>query len=85
MSFNKKFVKKRKMCDDLSNVFWYCVMDLTIFSGGSAAKNPLAVQETPICSLVQEEALEKKMTTHSSIFAWEIPWSEGSDGLQSNP
>ena len=60
-------------------------MDLTIFSGGSAVKNPLAVQETPVCSPVQEEPLEKKMTTHSSIFAWEIPWTEGSDGLQSNP
>ena len=60
-------------------------MDLTIFSGGSAVENPLAVQETPVCSPVQEEPLEKKRTTHSSIFAWEIPWTEGSDGLQSNP
>ena len=23
------------------------------------------------------------MTTHSSILAWEIPWTEGSSGLQS--
>ena len=23
------------------------------------------------------------MTTHSSILAWEIPWTEGPDGLQS--
>ena len=26
--------------------------------------------------------LEKEMATHSSIFAWEIPWTEELDGLQ---
>ena len=26
--------------------------------------------------LGQEDPLEKETTTHSSIFAWEIPWSE---------
>ena len=24
----------------------------------------------------QENSLEKEMTTHSSILAWEIPWTE---------
>ena len=28
-------------------------------------------------------SLEKEMATHSSIFAWEIPWTEESGGLQS--
>ena len=28
-------------------------------------------------------ALEKEMATHSSIFAWESPWSEKPGGLQS--
>ena len=28
-------------------------------------------------------SLEKKMATHSSIFAWEIPWTEEPDRLQS--
>ena len=28
-------------------------------------------------------ALEKEMTTHSSVLAWEIPWTEEPDGLQS--
>ena len=28
-------------------------------------------------------SLEKEMTTHSSIFAWEIPWIEEPGGLQS--
>ena len=33
--------------------------------------------------LGQEEPLEKEMTTHSSILAWEIPWTEEPAGLQS--
>ena len=33
-------------------------------------------QETPILSLVWEDPLEKEMATHSSILAWEIPWTE---------
>ena len=41
-------------------------------------KNPLAMQEIPetwVRSLDQE-GLEKEMATHSSILAWEIPWTE---------
>ena len=34
-------------------------------------------------SLGQEDALEEGMTTHSSILAWEIPWTEEPGGLQS--
>ena len=30
----------------------------------------------------QEYPLEKKMATHSSILAWEIPWTEEPGGLQ---
>ena len=30
-----------------------------------------------------EDPLEKGMLTHSSIFAWEIPWTEEPGGLQS--
>ena len=31
----------------------------------------------------QEDPLEKGMATHSSILAWEIPWTEEPGGLQS--
>ena len=31
----------------------------------------------------REDPLEKEMATHSSIFAWEIPWREEPGGLQS--
>ena len=33
--------------------------------------------------LVQEYLLEGEMATHSSIVAWEIPWTEEPGGLQS--
>ena len=41
------------------------------------------MQKTWIWSLGQEELLEKEMETHSCIPAWEIPPTEGPDGLQS--
>ena len=41
------------------------------------------IQETQVPSLGQEDPLEKEMATHSSILAWEIPWTEEPDGLQS--
>ena len=34
-------------------------------------------------SLGREDPLEKEMTTHSSILAWRIPWTEESGRLQS--
>ena len=40
-------------------------------------------QETPVWSLGGEDPLEKEMATHSSILAWEIPWTEEPGGLQS--
>ena len=46
-------------------------------------KNLLAMQETWVQSLGQEDLLAKEMATHSSILAWEIPWTEEPGGLQS--
>ena len=42
-----------------------------------------AMGETQVQSLGWEDPLEKRMSTHSSIFAWEIPWTEEPGGLQS--
>ena len=39
--------------------------------------------ETLVQSLGREDPLEKEMATHSSILAWEIPWTEEPGGLQS--
>ena len=38
-------------------------------------KSPPAMQETLVRSVL-EDPLEKEMTTHSSILAWRIPWTE---------
>ena len=46
-------------------------------------KNLPAVQETQPQSLSQKDPLEKDMATHSSIFAWRIPWAEEPGGLHS--
>ena len=46
-------------------------------------KNPPVMQETWIRSLGWEDPLEKEMATHSSILAWEMPWTEELGGLQS--
>ena len=52
------------------------------FPGGSVVKNCLPMQETQVQSLGQENPPEKRMATHSSILAWEIPCTEEPGGLQ---
>ena len=55
------------------------------FPGGSAVKNPPAVQErqeTRVPSLGQDVPLEEGMATHSIVLAWKIPRTEESGGLQ---
>ena len=46
-------------------------------------KNLPAMQETQVRSLGWEDPLEKKMATHSSNLACEIPWTEEPGRLQS--
>ena len=41
------------------------------------------MQEMWVQSLDQKGPLEKEMTTHSSILAWEILWTEEPGWLQS--
>ena len=45
-------------------------------------KNLSAMRETQFQSLGQEDPLEKEMATHSSILAWEFPWTEEPGGPQ---
>ena len=47
------------------------------------AKNPPAMWETWVQSLVWEDPLEEGMAAHPSILAWRIPWTEEPGGLQS--
>ena len=46
-------------------------------------KHLLAMQETWVQSLGQEDPLETEMATHSGTLAWKIPWTEEPGGLQS--
>ena len=41
------------------------------------------MRETWVQSLGREDPLEKEMATHSSTFAWKIPWMEEPDRLSS--
>ena len=52
------------------------------FPGDLVVKNQLAMQEMWVQSLGWEDPLEKEMAAHSSILAWEIPWTEEPGGLQ---
>ena len=47
-----------------------------VFPDGSVVKNLLPVQKMQVWSLSQEDPLEEEMATHSSILAWEIPWTD---------
>ena len=49
------------------------------FPGGSFQ----AKQETKVLPLGWEDPLEKEMAAHSSILAWQIPWTEEPGGRQS--
>ena len=39
------------------------------------------MQEMQVQSLGREDSLEEEMATHSSILAWDIPWTEEPGGL----
>ena len=64
------------------------LVEVSVINQGSSlvaqlVKNLPAMQETWVWYLSQEDPLEKEMETHSSIPAWEIPWTEEPGGLQS--
>jgi len=60
----------------LEIIYWASLVAQTV-------KNPPAVQETWVRSLGWEDPLGESMTTHSSILAWRIPWTEEPGWLQS--
>ena len=53
------------------------------FPHSAAVKNPPAMQEMQVQSLGREIPWKMMGQTHSSILAWEIPWTEESGGLPS--
>ena len=62
-----------------------CLFNLSIHASlvAQRVKNSPEVQETQVQPLGWEDPLEKGIATHSSIFAWRIPWTEDPGGLQS--
>ena len=60
----------------------YVYTSCEIFSFHTVVKNLPAMQDMWVPSLGLED-LEKEMATHSSMLAWEIPWTEEPGGLQS--
>ena len=64
-----------------TNIIWYNLYK--DFPIAQTVKNLLAMEETRVRSLGQEDPLEKGMPIQSSILAWRIPWTEDPGGLQS--
>ena len=56
---------------------------MEVFPGGSDDKESACNVGDPVWPLGWEDPLEKQMAIHSSIFAYRIPWTEESGGLQS--
>ena len=52
-------------------------------NAGASPENLPATREMSVLSPGGEDPLERKMTSNSSILAWEIPWTEEPGGLQS--
>ena len=52
------------------------------FLVAQTVKNPPVMQETQFQSPGWKDPLEKGITTHPSVFAWRIPWTEEAGGLQ---
>ena len=59
-----------------SVTIWENTLTQYSIPGGSDGKESACNQETWVWSLGQEDPLEKGITTHSSILAWRIPWTE---------
>ena len=62
------------------------ILGSTLFVGfphGSVVKNPPTNAGDVGLIPRSKDLLEKEMTTHSSIPAWEIPWTEEPGGLES--
>ena len=53
------------------------------FPSGSVVMKLSAKQEMQVRSLGQKDPLKEEMAADSSSLAWEIPWTEEPDGLQS--
>ena len=58
--------------ENLDSKFWYLHLEKASLVA-QVVKDPPAMWETWVRSLVWEDPLEKGRATHSSILAWRIP------------
>ena len=73
-----------EMTQNLSFTYLMYLTKSPTFTGGSVVENLPVLQEIQVQSSALEDLLEKELTTHSSILAWEMPWAEELGGLQSS-
>ena len=87
LSFITSFMGTRKGRDSKKVSQQSSSKMLVGFPGGTSSKEPTCQcrrhKRNWVQSLGWEDPLEKEMTTHSSILAWSIPWTEEPGGLQS--
>ena len=76
------FISEDRLLDVIFDCYIYMSPHLTSLVA-QRLKHLLAMQETWVQSLGQEDPLEKEMATHSSTLAWKIPWMEECGRLQS--
>ena len=62
--------------------FFYTILLLLRWLSGKESICSSGDMGSRIQSLGCEDSLDKEMAPHSSILAWEIPWTEESGGLQ---
>ena len=73
----------KQKCHKLLLLYLLLLLFMTMgLPGDSVVKNMPAKQQMQLRSLGQKGPLEKEMATHSSIPAWEIPWTEEPGRLQ---
>ena len=60
-----------------------CVCRRVLYLVAQTVKRLPTLWETRVRALGREDPLEKEMATHSSILAWNMPWTEESGRLQS--
>ena len=65
--------KSRTRLSDWTELNWWLTWPSLV---AKSVKNLPSGQETWVWSLGWEDPLEKEMATHSSIFAWRIPWTD---------
>ena len=76
-----KFLERVSLSETMNCIYLRALDQASLVA--QAVKNPPAMWETQVQSQGLADPLEKEMTTHSGILAWEIPWTEEPGGLQS--